>query len=302
MGMYDILMLVIFVGAVLFGAWKGLAWQIASLSAIVVSYIVAMNFREPLAAYIQAEPPWNKFGAMAILFLGTSLIIWLIFGRVKNSIKKMHLSGFDRQAGALLGAVKGALLCMVVTMFAVTLFGQSTTQAVFNSRSGGYISRGINQLTAVVPPEIHDVINPYVERFNQVIGVTDETSGGQFVEQPPDNQSQFNPYRQTSSNQGYQNYQGQWQLPQPQYGNQSQYPNQSQYSNQNPQPPIYQGQNSGQFQVPQGQGITLGQDENGIPSLNFQINPQDWINAGSEAAREAARRLLESNQPGSNRQ
>ncbi len=136
MSIYDILMLAIFVGSILFGAWKGLAWQVASLSAIVVSYLVAMNFGDQLAAFLQAEPPWNKFGAMLILFLGTSLIIWMIFGRVRESIKKMHLASFDRQAGALLGAVKGALLCMVVTMFGVSLLGETTAEAICYSRSG----------------------------------------------------------------------------------------------------------------------------------------------------------------------
>ena len=169
MSIYDILMLLIFVGSVLFGAWKGLAWQVASLSAIIVSYLVAMNFSEPLAALLQAEPPWNKFGAMLILFLGTSLIIWMIFGRISASIKKMHLASFDRQAGALLGAVKGALLCMVVTMFSVSLLGNSTAEAICYSKSGGYITRGINQLSTVVPDEIHGVLGPYIDKFNDAM-------------------------------------------------------------------------------------------------------------------------------------
>jgi len=307
MGMYDILMLVIFGGAVLFGAWKGLAWQVASLAAIVVSYIVAINFREPLGQLLQTEPPWNNFLAMLILFLGTSLIIWMIFGRVKASIKKMHLAGFDRQAGALLGAVKGALLCMVVTMFAVTLFGETTTQAVFNSRSGGYITRGINQLTAVVPPEIHDVLNPYVDRFNQALESKGFTPNGQLVNQPDvgdpiyggqpntgqqPNQpqyGQFNPYRQTSSEQNYQNYQGQWQQP-----NQNQNSGYGGQDNQNQQQPIYQNSNSGQSQQPSsqwGQGTTITQGQDGWPKL--QVDTRDLLNAGADAAREAARKFLE---------
>ena len=116
MSFYDILMLVIMAGAVWFGWWKGLAWQLASLAAIVVSYFVAVNFRGPVSGFISAAEPWNKFAAMLILYLGTSLVIWTIFGQVRNSIKKLELKGFDRQIGALLGAVKGALLCMVVTI------------------------------------------------------------------------------------------------------------------------------------------------------------------------------------------
>ncbi len=41
MEIYDIIMLVILVGAMLFGAIKGFAWQLASIASIVASYIVA---------------------------------------------------------------------------------------------------------------------------------------------------------------------------------------------------------------------------------------------------------------------
>ena len=87
-----------------------MAWQIASLAAVIVSYIVSVNFREPVSRFIQAEEPWDRIGAMLILFLGTSIVIWVIYARIQSRIKKMELKGFDRQAGAMLGAVKGALL------------------------------------------------------------------------------------------------------------------------------------------------------------------------------------------------
>ena len=53
MALYDIIMLVVILGAVAFGYWKGFAWQVASLAAIIVSYFVALKFREPVAQYIE---------------------------------------------------------------------------------------------------------------------------------------------------------------------------------------------------------------------------------------------------------
>jgi membrane protein required for colicin V production len=169
MSIYDLVMLIILIGAILFGLWKGLAWQVASVAAIFLSYFVSVTFRGQVATFISAEEPWNQFAAMLILFLGTSLIVWSIFAMVKGRIREMELNGFDRQAGALLGAVKGALLCMVVTMFAVTLLGDTARNAIYASRSGGYIVRGINQVSAVVPTEIHKYIDPYIAEFNNKI-------------------------------------------------------------------------------------------------------------------------------------
>lgn len=167
MSIYDILMLIILGGAIFFGYWKGLAWQVASIASVIVSYIVASNFHGLVSPYLSLGEPWDKFAAMLILFLGTSLLIWLAFGYVRNSIDEMKLKGFDHQVGAILGAFKGALLCMVITLFAVTLLPNSLQTSVIGSRSGHFIARCINQLSVVVPDEIHAVIDTRLQKFNE---------------------------------------------------------------------------------------------------------------------------------------
>ena len=46
---------IILAAAVVWGAWKGLAWQVASLASVVLSYIVALYFRQPLTLSRTAE-------------------------------------------------------------------------------------------------------------------------------------------------------------------------------------------------------------------------------------------------------
>ena len=166
MAPYDILMVIVFAGAILFGLWKGLAWQVASLAALIVSYFVAIQFREPLTQLMGINQPWAPFLSMLILYLGTSLAIWLGYGYVRQTIQRMHLKGFDAHAGAVVGAVKGALLCIVITMFAVTLLGDNARRLIVQSPSGGFIARSINQLNSVVPQEIHFMLDPFVNKFN----------------------------------------------------------------------------------------------------------------------------------------
>lgn len=169
MSIYDIAMLIIFFGAVLFGFRKGLAWQVASLAAIVLSYFVAVNFRGPVASLISATEPWNQFAAMLILFLGTSLVVWTAYASLSQSIKKMEMKGFDRQAGAILGAVKGAILCMLATVFAVSLFA-STRNMVHNSALGHYVVSGVQQFSRFTPDELAQFLDPHFEKFHQNIG------------------------------------------------------------------------------------------------------------------------------------
>ncbi len=167
MEIYDIIMLVILAGAMLFGAIKGFAWQLASIASIVASYIVAYKFREPFSQSIQADPPWNRFLAMLILYVGTSLVIWVAFRMIKGSIDRLKLREFDRQVGALFGLAKGALYCTLLTLFAVTLMGDRVRETIVGSKSGHYIANVLDRSQAVIPPEIHEVVQPYLDRFDQ---------------------------------------------------------------------------------------------------------------------------------------
>ncbi len=167
MGIYDIAMLIVFIGAIFFGYWKGLTWQIASVAAIVVSYFVSVNFRDQIAGFIQTEEPWNRIGAMLILFLGTSLVIWTIYASVAKSLKKNELKGFDRQAGALLGAGKGVLLCMVITMFSVSMLGENAHEAIDHSRLGPYVEKAIWQVSDFVPAELAKYVDPHIQSYKE---------------------------------------------------------------------------------------------------------------------------------------
>lgn len=177
---YDLIMLAIFAAAILFGAWKGLAWQVASVSAIFVSYLVALKFRGPVSQMIRVDPPLNQFIAMFAIYALVSAGIWIGFGYVKAFIERLSLRSFDRQAGALLGALKGGLLCIVVTMFAVTLLGESRRQQICQSTSGLWIARSINKLRVVMPREIHPMLAPYLNRFDDAM----RQSNSEYARQP----------------------------------------------------------------------------------------------------------------------
>ncbi len=177
---YDILMLVILGGAALFGAWKGFAWQIASFASITVSYFVACEFRDQLSGQINVDPPWNTFVAMLLLFLGTSLAIWMVFGMIRSAINRMKLKEFDRQAGFLLGLAKGTVVCVLVTLFAVTLLGETQRQTIIQSKSGYYIAKLLDKSESLMPDEVHQFLGPYIENFEKGRPSGDERAPGPF--------------------------------------------------------------------------------------------------------------------------
>ncbi len=164
---YDLIMLIVLGIATILGAIKGFAWQVASLASILVSYLVAINFRFDLAKMIQATPPWNVFLAMLILYVGTSFVIWVAFRLLSGAIDQVRLKEFDRHLGALFGLAKGAIYCLLITMFAMTLLGPKQQEAICKSKSGFYIASALDNARGVLPKELHEVVGPYLERLDQ---------------------------------------------------------------------------------------------------------------------------------------
>ncbi|MCY2985508.1 MAG: CvpA family protein [Planctomycetota bacterium] len=164
---YDLIMLIVLAATTIFGAIKGFAWQVASLASIVASYVVAYLFRNDVAKMINAQPPWNLFLAMLLLYFGSSLIIWMLFRLVSTSIDKVKLKDFDRQLGAGFGMIKGVALCLIITMFAMTLLGAAQQQRIANSRSGLYISRILANAGGILPTEIKQIVGPYIDNVEQ---------------------------------------------------------------------------------------------------------------------------------------
>ncbi|MCA9162123.1 MAG: CvpA family protein [Planctomycetales bacterium] len=166
MDVYDLLMLIVLAGATIFGAYKGLAWQLASIGSMLLSYVVAVRLREPVSQMIDTAPPWNRFAAMLILYIGTSLAIWIAFRFVSASIDRLKLKEFDRQIGALFGFAKGVALCTIVTLFAVTALGEERRQTVIHSRSGYYIALLLDRAHGLMPEEYHTALHPYLHELD----------------------------------------------------------------------------------------------------------------------------------------
>jgi len=165
---YDLMMLGILAAAALLGYFKGIVWQIAWIAGIAASTFVALRFAGQLAPFFGQQPPWNRLIAMLALYVGTSLVVWLLFRVVSGAIDAVHLSAFDHQLGLLLGIAKGALLCVVITFFAVTLAPAYRPQVV-GSQSGRIVAEFITRADEILPREIAEAVSPFVKQFEETL-------------------------------------------------------------------------------------------------------------------------------------
>jgi membrane protein required for colicin V production len=169
---YDVFMLTVLGAAIAWGAWKGLAWQIASIASIGLSYFVAVNFRGPVSQFFHYDPPeWNSLLAMLVLYVGTSVVIWVAFNLIRDFLEKVQLKEFDRQVGGLVGGIKGVLICTVITMFTVGLGTETQRQAVVTSRSGYYIARLLEKVEPLLPAEYQQQLAQTIDQLEQRHGV-----------------------------------------------------------------------------------------------------------------------------------
>ena len=167
---YDVVMFVIVGIMILVGAWKGLAWQIAIVASIIVSFWVAISFEKSLADLLTVvDSPWNSYIAMILLYLGTSLGIWFLFACSARFIEKLELKGFDRQMGAIIGVVNGILVCCVLTLFASMCGNEKLDTSLTRSKSAPYINHVLNQIRPLIPEKYSETVNPHFDHLQEIL-------------------------------------------------------------------------------------------------------------------------------------
>lgn len=165
---YDIVILGILLIATFRGAIKGFIWQIAGIVTIVLCFIFAESlsvYVEPVLTNLGVGTPLNHWLGMFVIYLGLSLVVFVIARTLKNIIEKIRLVEYDKHLGALFGLVKGVVLCLVLTFFIVTL-SPDAHAAIRGSISGNAAALVMDRLHPVLPERVHEALEPYIHRLD----------------------------------------------------------------------------------------------------------------------------------------
>lgn len=164
--LYDWILIGILLMATVMGVFRGLASEVTSIASMIGSYVIAYQFRGALAQSIRADPPWNTFLAMLILFVVSSLILSVLVRMASILVNRLKLNEYDRHVGAVFGLVKGVLMCGLATLFAVTLCGERVRNTVFESRGGHAISNSLDRNELVVPTEVARFVRLELDQYD----------------------------------------------------------------------------------------------------------------------------------------
>ena len=161
---YDGIMLLIVFFTTVHGFWKGATWQIAPIMSLVLGYMVAMPMSVTTAHYF-GSPPQNRLFAMVAIYIATSLVVYLMFRSFREGIDKAKLTEFDRHLGALLGAVKGVLLTVSITVI-LLIYSTMAREIILKSESSTIAAKIINAIYPILPRAMNQLLRPYLRQLD----------------------------------------------------------------------------------------------------------------------------------------
>lgn len=148
------------------GAWKGFAWQLAGILSLLAGFAVGLPLSKIAAPVFGSVEPLNRFIALAVIYAIVSLGIYVGAFTYRRTIEKWQLQHWDRHLGSLMGGIKGFLLCLTLTFFAITLISPFR-EPLLTTRMGWVMARTMDLLHPVWPDEAHKIIHPYIHHLDE---------------------------------------------------------------------------------------------------------------------------------------
>ncbi|QDU37058.1 Colicin V production protein [Maioricimonas rarisocia] len=162
---YDLVVIAIIGFTTVRGAARGVIWQLAGITGLVLSLAFAESISAAFGPSINLQPPLNNWVVMFGAYLFFSFVAFGTARLMNDWIEKANLKEYNQHLGAVLGAVKGVAICLVLTFFVVTL-SEDAREALRHSRSGRAAAIIMDRLHPVMPEKLHDALAKYIHQLD----------------------------------------------------------------------------------------------------------------------------------------
>ncbi len=171
---YDAAMAGILVAGMVWGAWRGVTWQLASIASLIVGYMASHQLSIQLAPHFPGTPEVARALAMLTIYAGVSGGIFLVAWIFRAILKRLQFEAFDRHLGMVLGGLEGALIGVVATFFVVSL-APSMRDPIFSSPSGKLVGGVMNAVGPVLPSEARDALAPFIAEARDAVAAGEKS-------------------------------------------------------------------------------------------------------------------------------
>jgi uncharacterized membrane protein required for colicin V production len=160
MTIYDAAMVGLVVSGMIWGAIRGITWQLASMASLVLGYLVAFPLSGQLVSHFPGEPVVARSLALLASYAAVSGSVFLAAWMVRATLRRWQFEAYDHHLGMILGSLEGAIVGLVITLFVVSLSPQWRTP-ILTSPSGRVVCRVLNTIEPVLPGEIRTELSPF---------------------------------------------------------------------------------------------------------------------------------------------
>jgi uncharacterized membrane protein required for colicin V production len=168
MTIYDALMAAVVIGGMVWGAWRGIIWQLAGIGSLVLGYSVAHALSAQLAPHFPGEPVVARALAMMVVYAAVSGGVFLVAWLLRATLRQLKFEAYDRHLGMVLGGLEGVCLGLVATTFVVSL-SPASRGPIFQSPTGHVVGPVMSAIGPVLPSEVRDVLAPFFKDSSEAL-------------------------------------------------------------------------------------------------------------------------------------
>jgi membrane protein required for colicin V production len=166
---FDIVLLLLACGLVLFGMIKGLVRILIGLAALVAAFALAAQFHQPLAdslSGLEISSEFLRLIAYLMIFLGVMLAGGLLAFLTRKLVKAAMLSWADRLGGAAVGLVI-AMLAAALVVLPLVAYSPYSEKILANSVLAPYVTVVADMANMLVPDDLSERYRRKVDDLRQ---------------------------------------------------------------------------------------------------------------------------------------
>jgi membrane protein required for colicin V production len=157
---YDVFMIVLLLGGMAWGAWKGMTWQVAGLASLVLGYMVAFPVSAQLAPRFPGEPVVARGLALLVSYVAVSFGVFFLAWTIRAALRRLKFEAYDRHLGMVLGGLEGAVLGLVATVLAISV-APDWREPILTSPTGKCVDRVLEVAGPALPAELREHLEPF---------------------------------------------------------------------------------------------------------------------------------------------
>ncbi len=152
----DVALLVVLLGSVVLGFWRGLVYEVLSVLGWVAAFFLAQWYADVAAAWLPlagASQPLRYAAGYVVVFVVVAFAAGLVAWLVKRLIETVGLRPVDRTLGAAFGLLRGAILLLALALV-VGMTPLKSNEAWLASAGAGWLGAGLHVLKGAMPDHL----------------------------------------------------------------------------------------------------------------------------------------------------